>query len=64
VESTLLVLKSHRLSNLVPPRYDVSMFQMEKWITNLLPSRQFGFLLFVVWIENDSRAIPAKRYFS
>jgi len=29
----------------VSPRYDVSMFQMEKWITNLLPSRQFGFLL-------------------
>lgn len=27
------------------PRYDVQIGDMEKWVTNLLPSRQFGYLV-------------------
>ena len=26
----------------ISPRYDVKLLDIEKWITNLLPSRQFG----------------------
>nr|QLA09569.1 40S small subunit ribosomal protein uS8 [Euglena gracilis]6ZJ3_SJ Chain SJ, Ribosomal protein uS8 [Euglena gracilis] len=29
----------------ISPRYDISLPQMEKWITSLLPSRQFGFIV-------------------
>ncbi|KAK3802040.1 hypothetical protein RRG08_064633 [Elysia crispata] len=29
----------------VSPRFDVSIRDMEKWMTNLLPSRQFGFVV-------------------
>ena len=29
----------------ISPRYDVKLVEIEKWITNLLPSRQFGSLL-------------------
>lgn len=29
----------------ISPRFDVKLNEMEKWITNLLPSRQFGFLV-------------------
>jgi len=30
----------------ISPRYDIKLVDIEKWQTNLLPSRQFGFLLF------------------
>ncbi|XP_064635791.1 small ribosomal subunit protein uS8 [Lineus longissimus] len=29
----------------ISPRFDVAMQDMEKWTSNLLPSRQFGFLV-------------------
>ncbi|XP_076072542.1 small ribosomal subunit protein uS8A isoform X1 [Mytilus galloprovincialis] len=29
----------------ISPRFDIAMRDMEKWTTNLLPSRQFGFLV-------------------
>ena len=29
----------------ISPRFDVPLANMEKWINNLLPSRQFGFLI-------------------
>lgn len=29
----------------ISPRFDVKLDEMEKWITNLLPSRQFGFIV-------------------
>jgi small subunit ribosomal protein S15Ae len=29
----------------VSPRYDVQLDQMENWVANLLPSRQFGFFV-------------------
>ena len=29
----------------ISPRFDVQLSDMEKWITNLLPSRQFGYLI-------------------
>eukprot|EP01128_Nolandella_sp_AFSM9_P010914 TRINITY_DN7629_c0_g1_i1.p1 TRINITY_DN7629_c0_g1~~TRINITY_DN7629_c0_g1_i1.p1 ORF type:complete len:150 (+),score=43.99 TRINITY_DN7629_c0_g1_i1:58-450(+) len=29
----------------ISPRFDVQVRDVEKWIVNLLPSRQFGFLL-------------------
>lgn len=29
----------------ISPRFDVKLDEMEKWIGNLLPSRQFGFLV-------------------
>ncbi|RUS82076.1 hypothetical protein EGW08_010153 [Elysia chlorotica] len=29
----------------VSPRFDVSIRDMEKWMNNLLPSRQFGFVV-------------------
>eukprot|EP01101_Sappina_pedata_P013453 TRINITY_DN9720_c1_g1_i1.p1 TRINITY_DN9720_c1_g1~~TRINITY_DN9720_c1_g1_i1.p1 ORF type:complete len:131 (-),score=69.34 TRINITY_DN9720_c1_g1_i1:135-527(-) len=29
----------------ISPRYDVSLPEIEKWVNNLLPSRQFGFIL-------------------
>lgn len=29
----------------ISPRYDVKIDEMEKWVTNLLPSRQFGFIV-------------------
>mmetsp|Transcript_129829 Transcript_129829/g.224454 ORF Transcript_129829/g.224454 Transcript_129829/m.224454 type:complete len:131 (-) Transcript_129829:841-1233(-) len=29
----------------VSPRYDITIEQMEKWVVNLLPSRQFGFIV-------------------
>eukprot|EP00800_Vazella_pourtalesii_P008639 TRINITY_DN223_c0_g1_i1.p1 TRINITY_DN223_c0_g1~~TRINITY_DN223_c0_g1_i1.p1 ORF type:complete len:131 (-),score=21.57 TRINITY_DN223_c0_g1_i1:106-498(-) len=29
----------------ISPRFDVAQKDMEKWTTNLLPSRQFGFLV-------------------
>mmetsp|Transcript_1796 Transcript_1796/g.2993 ORF Transcript_1796/g.2993 Transcript_1796/m.2993 type:complete len:131 (+) Transcript_1796:65-457(+) len=30
----------------ISPRFDVTLDEIEKWITNLLPSRQFGYLVF------------------
>jgi len=29
----------------ISPRFDVSLTEIEKWVNNLLPSRQFGFLI-------------------
>jgi len=29
----------------ISPRFDVPLADIEKWVNNLLPSRQFGFLL-------------------
>ena len=29
----------------ISPRFDVALRDMEKWTTNLLPSRQFGFIV-------------------
>eukprot|EP00172_Hildenbrandia_rubra_P000961 Plantae.Rhodophyta-Hildenbrandia_rubra.ctg15509.p1 GENE.Plantae.Rhodophyta-Hildenbrandia_rubra.ctg15509~~Plantae.Rhodophyta-Hildenbrandia_rubra.ctg15509.p1 ORF type:complete len:130 (-),score=18.01 Plantae.Rhodophyta-Hildenbrandia_rubra.ctg15509:185-574(-) len=29
----------------ISPRFDVSVGDMEKWVTNLLPSRQFGYIV-------------------
>lgn len=29
----------------ISPRFDVQVRDMEKWVVNLLPSRQFGFLV-------------------
>eukprot|EP00011_Vannellida_sp_DIVA3-517-6-12_P014719 CAMPEP_0114603534 /NCGR_PEP_ID=MMETSP0168-20121206/74_1 /TAXON_ID=95228 ORGANISM="Vannella sp., Strain DIVA3 517/6/12" /NCGR_SAMPLE_ID=MMETSP0168 /ASSEMBLY_ACC=CAM_ASM_000044 /LENGTH=130 /DNA_ID=CAMNT_0001814327 /DNA_START=149 /DNA_END=541 /DNA_ORIENTATION=- len=29
----------------ISPRFDVALVDIEKWITNLLPSRQFGYLI-------------------
>ena len=29
----------------ISPRFDIALRDMEKWTTNLLPSRQFGFLV-------------------
>ncbi|XP_048763128.1 40S ribosomal protein S15Aa [Ostrea edulis] len=29
----------------ISPRFDISIRDMEKWTTNLLPSRQFGFIV-------------------
>ncbi|XP_046580384.1 40S ribosomal protein S15a isoform X2 [Haliotis rubra] len=29
----------------ISPRFDIALRDMEKWTTNLLPSRQFGFLI-------------------
>lgn len=29
----------------ISPRFDVKLGEMEKWISNLLPARQFGFLV-------------------
>lgn len=29
----------------ISPRFDIKLPDMEKWINNLLPSRQFGFLV-------------------
>merc|ERR1712096_143863 len=29
----------------ISPRFDVQVKEMEKWTTNLLPSRQFGFIV-------------------
>lgn len=29
----------------ISPRFDVGVNDIEKWVTNLLPSRQFGFIM-------------------
>ncbi|KAH7815862.1 putative 40S ribosomal protein S15a [Monocercomonoides exilis] len=29
----------------ISPRFDVGLDQMERWVTNLLPARQFGFIV-------------------
>jgi len=29
----------------ISPRFDVALTDIEKWVTNLLPSRQFGYLI-------------------
>lgn len=29
----------------ISPRYDVTVPEIEKWVTNLLPSRQFGYVV-------------------
>jgi small subunit ribosomal protein S15Ae len=29
----------------ISPRFDVAVYEIEKWINNLLPSRQFGKLV-------------------
>ena len=31
--------------NVISPRFDVALSDIEKWTSNLLPSRQFGFLV-------------------
>ncbi|KAF2970509.1 hypothetical protein GQX73_g3048 [Xylaria multiplex] len=33
------------LAFLSPPRYNVKISQMEKWVTKLLPARQFGHIV-------------------
>lgn len=32
-------------TGVISPRFDVPLDQIERWVTNLLPSRQFGFLI-------------------
>mmetsp|Transcript_15934 Transcript_15934/g.26276 ORF Transcript_15934/g.26276 Transcript_15934/m.26276 type:complete len:131 (+) Transcript_15934:49-441(+) len=32
-------------TGVISPRFDVKVLDIEKWINNLLPSRQFGFIL-------------------
>lgn len=29
----------------ISPRFDVGVSEIEKWVTNLLPSRQFGYIM-------------------
>jgi len=29
----------------ISPRFDIALVEIEKWVTNLLPSRQFGYLI-------------------
>lgn len=29
----------------ISPRFDIKLADMEKWVNNLLPSRQFGFIV-------------------
>jgi small subunit ribosomal protein S15Ae len=29
----------------ISPRFDVAVNEVEKWVTNLLPSRQFGYIV-------------------
>jgi len=29
----------------ISPRFDIKLSAIEKWVTNLLPSRQFGFIV-------------------
>lgn len=29
----------------ISPRFDIGVNEIEKWVTNLLPSRQFGYLM-------------------
>ncbi|VCX39566.1 unnamed protein product [Gulo gulo] len=31
----------------ISPRFDVQLKDLEKWQTNLLPSRQFGFIVLI-----------------
>ena len=32
-------------TGVISPRFDVALSDIDKWITNLLPSRQFGYLI-------------------
>eukprot|EP00478_Filoreta_tenera_P003714 GABV01003955.1.p2 GENE.GABV01003955.1~~GABV01003955.1.p2 ORF type:complete len:142 (+),score=54.23 GABV01003955.1:35-427(+) len=32
-------------AGVISPRFDIKITEMNKWTTNLLPSRQFGFLI-------------------
>merc|ERR1719449_209053 len=45
--SKVIVKLTGRLNKcgVISPRFDVSIRDMEKWATNLLPSRQFGFVV-------------------
>jgi len=29
----------------ISPRFDIALVEIEKWVNNLLPSRQFGYLI-------------------
>lgn len=29
----------------ISPRFDIAVGEVEKWVTNLLPSRQFGYIV-------------------
>lgn len=33
----------------ISPRFDVPITHIEKWTNNLLPSRQFGWVVFIYW---------------
>lgn len=35
----------------ISPRFDVPITDIEKWTNNLLPSRQFGFVEFVIVVR-------------
>merc|ERR1719383_1345545 len=45
--SKIVVNLTGRLNKcgVVSPRFDVAIHDIEKWTTNLLPSRQFGFVV-------------------
>ena len=32
-------------TGVISPRFDVRLFDIEKWVSNLLPSRQFGYIV-------------------
>ncbi|UZO16813.1 40S ribosomal protein S22 variant 2 [Rhizophagus irregularis] len=34
----------------ISPRFNIKLDEIEKWVNNLLPSRQFGYLVLVLWI--------------
>ncbi|TGJ83345.1 hypothetical protein E0Z10_g5424 [Xylaria hypoxylon] len=43
--STLLTNRSLNKCGVISPRYNVKISQIEKWVTKLLPARQFGHIV-------------------
>eukprot|EP00188_Purpureofilum_apyrenoidigerum_P000771 Plantae.Rhodophyta-Purpureofilum_apyrenoidigerum.ctg13744.p1 GENE.Plantae.Rhodophyta-Purpureofilum_apyrenoidigerum.ctg13744~~Plantae.Rhodophyta-Purpureofilum_apyrenoidigerum.ctg13744.p1 ORF type:complete len:143 (-),score=38.73 Plantae.Rhodophyta-Purpureofilum_apyrenoidigerum.ctg13744:81-473(-) len=43
----IVVMLNGRLNKcrVISPRYDISVKEIEKWVNNLLPSRQFGYII-------------------
>mmetsp|Transcript_6859 Transcript_6859/g.20855 ORF Transcript_6859/g.20855 Transcript_6859/m.20855 type:complete len:131 (+) Transcript_6859:161-553(+) len=43
----IVVLLNGRLNKcrVISPRYDIQVKEIEKWVNNLLPSRQFGYII-------------------
>ncbi|KAJ8908316.1 hypothetical protein NDN08_005029 [Rhodosorus marinus] len=43
----VVVILTGRLNKcrVISPRYDISVKEIEKWVNNLLPSRQFGYII-------------------